>query len=201
MGSNFIFLLLIVACLLALALVVMASRRISKEGLTVSDEKRQHFKRSVEEVQRQQREEREVHAVASVSDDSRVSNIAYSRFGFGRVVELAFDDAIDRVKSMLRVEELTLLKDADVGITLHKKDMPKCRMLTIYDAELAGRAVELEPSLGLLTSTVTIRQDLSDDVHVEFSDPSIHPGLASHPDLHDVAASLKVKLLNALQAV
>jgi len=194
-----IFTLLIAACVLALALVFVTTKRLQKEGLTLTDQsKRQHFKRSVEEVQRQQQEER---AVAGASTELKSGGVAYSRFGFGRVVELAFDDAIDRVKSMLRVEELTLLKDADVVATLHKKDMPKCWMLTIYDAELAGRAVAIEPSLGLLISTVTIRQDLSDDVHVEFSDPSTHPGLASHPDLHEVAASLKVKLLNVLQAV
>lgn len=198
MAGSFIFLLLIVACVLALVLVIVASRRIQKEGLTVSDEKRQHFKRSVEEVQRHQREE---HAVASVTDESKSGAVAYSKFGFGRMVEMAFDDAVDRVKATLRVEELTLLKDADVVTTLHKKDVPKCRMLTIYDAELAGRALEIEPSLGLLISTVTIRQDLSDDIHVEFSDPSLHPGLSSHPDLHAVASSLKVKLLSALQAV
>ena len=201
MGSSYIFLLLIVACVLALALVVLASRRIKKEGLTVSTEKREHFKRSIEDVQRQQQEERAVADVSTVSAESKSGHISFSKFGFGRMVDLPFDDAIDRVKSSLRVEELTLLKDADVVATLHKKDMPKCRMLTIYDSELAGRALEIEPSLGLLTSTVTIRQDLSDDVHVEFSDPSHHPGFTSHPDLHEVASGLKVKLLNALNAV
>lgn len=198
MGHSYIFLLLIVACVLALALVFMASRRIKKEGLTVSGDKRQHFKRSIEDVQRQQREE---HEVANLSEDVKSGAVAYSKFGFGRMVELGFDDAIDRVKATLRIEELALLKDADVVAVLHRKDMPKCRMLTIYDSELSGRALEIEPSLGLLTSTVTIRQDLSDDVHVEFSDPSHHPGLSSHPDLHEVASSLKVKLLSALQAV
>ena len=201
MGSSFIFLLLIVACVLALVLVVMAFRRIQKEGLTVSDEKREHFKRSVEDVQRQQLEAREEHAAANVSDDTSTGAVIYSKFGFGRVIGLDFDAAVDRVKSTLRVEELTLLKDADVVAMLHKKDMPKCRMLTIYHGDLAGRALEIDPSLGLLTSTVTIRQDLSDDVHVEFSDPSHHPGLSSHPDLHEVASSLKVKLLSALQAI
>ena len=201
MGSSFIFLLLVVACVLALILVIMASRRIQKEGLTVTDDKRQHFKRSVEDVQRQQLEAREEYAAANVSDDTSTGAVVYSKFGFGRMVGLGFNDAVDRVKATLRVEELALLKDADVVATLHKKDMPKCRMLTIYHGELAGRALEIEPSIGLLTSTVTIRQDLSDDVHVEFSDPSHHPGLTSHPDLHQVASSLKMKLLSALHAI
>jgi len=201
LGHSFIFLLLIVACVLALVLVIMASRRIQKEGLTVSDDKRQHFKRSVEDVQRQQQEEREEHAIANVSDDTSTGAVIYSKFGFGRVIDLDFDAAVDRVKATLRVEELALLKDADVVATLHKKDLPRCLMLTIYHGELAGRALEIEPSLGLLTTTVTIRQDLSDDVHVEFSDPSHHPGLSSHPDLNQVASSLKVKLLSALHAI
>ncbi len=192
------FLMLIVACVLALVLVIMASRRIQKEGLTVTAEKRQHFKRSVEEVQRQQQQ---AHAVAHASDEIKSGAVVYSKFGFGRLVELPFEAAVDRVKATLRVEELALLKDADVLATLNKKDMPRCRMLTIYHGDLAGRALEVEPSLGLLTSTVTIRQDLSDDVHVEFSDPSHHPGLASHPDLHEVASNLKVKLLSALQTI
>jgi len=200
LGSNILFLLLILACVLTLVLLFLASKRIQKEGLTVGDQSKQHhFKRSVEEVQRQQREE---HAVASVStDDLKSGDVAYSKLGFGRVIELGFDDAMNRLKSTLRVEELALLNDADVVSTLNKKDMPGCRMLTVYHGELAGRALEIEPSLGLLTSTITIRQDLSDDVHIEFSDPSLHPGLSSHPDLHEVVSSLKVKLLSALQAV
>ncbi len=199
MSFSVIMFLLILACALVLVLIVMALKRINEEGLTVSDDaKRQHFKRSIEEVQRQQREE---HAVASVSDETSSRKLAYSRFGFGRVLEMSFDEAVERVSAALRVEEFQLLNDTDVIATLHRKDMPGCRMLVLYHAEMASRVFDIEPSLGLLTVTVTVRQDLSDDVRVEISDPSLHSALASHPDLHEVVANLKVKLLSVLQAI
>ena len=199
MGSNTLFLLLILACVLTLVLLFMASRRIQKEGLTVSDQsKKQHFKRSVEAVQRQQRQEQ---AVANMSDDSGSESVIYSKHGFGKRVEMSVDEAIVRLNKALRIEGFQILNDADVVATLHKKDMPAYRMLTAYHGELAGRALDIEPSIGLVTINATVRQDLSDIIHVEFSDPSLSIGIYNHAGLRELADDLKERVLRILQAI
>jgi len=199
LGSNTVFLLLILACVLTLVLLFMASRRIQKEGLTVNDQaKKHHFKRSVEEVQRQQRQE---HAVANLSEESGSESVSYSKHGFGKTVEMSVDEAIGRLNRALRIEGFQILNDADLKAILHKKDMPPYRMLTAYHGELAARAIDVEPSIGLITIHTTVRQDLSDTVHVEFSDPSLTAGISSHAALGELADDLKSKILRVLQAV
>jgi uncharacterized protein (DUF302 family) len=187
------------ASVLALILVFMALRRIHKEGLTVSEQpKQQHFKRSVEDVQRQQREEQ---AVINMSDDSDSESVVHTKHGFGKKVEMSVDEAVKQLNRLLRVEGCQILSDTDITAVLHKQGMPEYHMLTIYHGELAGRAIDMEPSIGLLASNVIVRRDLSDVVHVEFSDPLLLPGSSSHPDLHEMASDLRAKLLRVLQSI
>ncbi len=187
------------ASVLALVLVVMALRRIHKEGLTVSDQlKQQHFKRSVEDVQRQQREEQ---AVINMSDDSDSESVVHTKHGFGKKVEMSVDEAMKQLNKLLRVEGCQILSDTDIAVLLHKRGMPKYHMFITYHGELASRAIDVDPSIGLLASNIIIRQDLSDTVHVEFSDPLLLPGLSNHTDLHAIASDLRAKLLRVLQAI
>jgi uncharacterized protein (DUF302 family) len=187
------------ATVLALVLVVMALRRIHKEGLTISDQpKQQHFKRSVEEVQRQQREEQ---AVINMSDDSGSESVVQTKHGFGKKVGMSVDEAVKRLSKLLRVEGCQVLSDTDITAVLRKQGMPEYQMLTTYHGELASRAIDMDPSIGLLASNVIVRRDLSDVVHVEFFDPSLLPGSSSHSDLHEMASDLRAKLLRVLQSV
>jgi len=199
LGSNTLFLLLILACVLTLALLFMASRRIQKEGLTVGDQtKKQHFKRSVEEVQRQQKQEQ---AVVNMSGDVSSESVIYTKYGFGKKVEMSVDEAVKAAGKALRLEGFQVLNDTDVVTILHKKEMPQYHMLTTYHAELAGKAIVIEPSIGLVVTHTMIRQDLSDAVHIEFSDPALLMGISNHTALHGLADELKAKLLRVLQAI
>ncbi|MDT8376991.1 MAG: DUF302 domain-containing protein [Mariprofundaceae bacterium] len=190
---------MMLASVLALALVVMALRRIHKEGLTVSDQPRQqHFKRSVEEVQRQQKEER---VVRDMTSDSGRTSVSYTKRGFVKAVELGFDEVMENVNRALRMQGFQILNDTDVMAVLRKKDMPKQRLLLIYHAELAERVFHIDPSIGLIASGVSVRQDLSDTVHIEFSDPSLQQETANHPDLQKITSELREKLMDVLQSV
>jgi uncharacterized protein (DUF302 family) len=197
LGSNTFFLLFMLASVLALVLVFMALRRIHKEGLTVSDQPK-HFKRSVEDVQRQQKEER---VVRDMTSDSGSTNVSYTKRGFVKTEEMGFDEVMENVSRALRMQGFQILNDTDVMAVLRKKDMPKCRLLLIYHAELAERVFHIDPSIGLIASGVSVRQDFSDTVHIEFSDPSLQQETASHPDLHKITSELREKLMDVLQAV
>ena len=187
------------ATVLALVLVVMALRRIHKEGLTISDQpKQQHFKRSVEDVQRQQREEQ---VVRDMTSDTGSTNVSYTKRGFVKNVEVGFDEVMENVSRALRMAGFQMLNDTDVMAVLQKKDVPKYRLLLIYHAELAEQVFSIDPSIGLIASGVSIRQDLSDTVHIEFSDPSLQQETAKHPDLQKITSELREKLMDVLQAV
>ncbi|MCF7821129.1 MAG: DUF302 domain-containing protein [Mariprofundaceae bacterium] len=189
---------MLLASVLALALVVMALRRIHKEGLTVSDQpKHQHFKRSVEDVYRQQKEEQ---AVRDMTSDTGSTNVSYTKRGFIKNVDMGFDEVMENVSRALRMQGFHILNDTDVMAVLRKKDAPKQRLLLIYHAELAERAFHIDPSIGLIASGVSVRQDLSDTVHIEFSDPSLQQETAGQPDLQKITSELRGKLLDVLQA-
>ena len=199
MGSNTFFLLLVLASVLALALVVMSLRRIQKEGLTVSEKpKQQHFKRSVEEVHRQQKEER---VVRDMTSDTGSTNVSYTKRGFVKNVEVGFDEVMANVSRALRLAGFQILNDTDVMEVLRKKDVPKYHLLLIYHVELAERVFTVDPTIGLIASGVSVRQDLSDTVHIEFSDPSLQQETTNHPDLLKITSELREKLMDVLQAV
>jgi len=199
LGSNTFFLLLVLASVLALALVVMSLRRIQKEGLTVSEKpKQQHFKRSVEEVHRQQKEER---VVRDMTSDTGSTNVSYTKRGFVKNVEVGFDEVMANVSRALRLAGFQILNDTDVMEVLRKKDVPKYHLLLIYHVELAERVFTVDPTIGLIASGVSVRQDLSDTVHIEFSDPSLQQETANHPDLLKITSELREKLMDVLQAV
>ena len=190
---------MMLASVLALILVVMALRRIHKEGLTVNDQPRhQHFKRSVEDVQRQQREE---HAVRDMASDTGSTNVSYTKRGFVKNVENGFDEVMENVSRALRLAGFQILNDTDVMAVLRKKDAPKYRLLLIYHVGLAEQVFSIDPTIGLIASGISVRQDLSGTVHIEFSDPSLQQETANHPDLQKITSELRAKLMDVLQAV
>lgn len=164
------FIMLITACLLVLALVIMALMRINKEGLTLSAPAEQkHFVRSVEDVKR--RHEQELVATSLTEDHSVAGEMVYTRHGFGRAVELEFDKAVERVQASLQQEKLRIKEDMDINQLLKRGEEPPYHVISFYHRKLAAAAVAADPSIGLLLFSAVVRRDYSDIVHVEFSDP------------------------------
>jgi len=127
------------------------------------------------------------------------------RYGFGKQVEMTFDDAIEQIIDALQTEGFGVLSDIDVAATLKKKldeDMPPYRILGACNPPLAHRALVNEPSIGLLLPcNVVVRQDAGGTVHLEMMDPAAVLELVGNPDVNDLAVEVRNRLQRALAAV
>jgi len=129
----------------------------------------------------------------------------YIKYGFGKTVELTFDQAVERVTQALQGEGFGVLADIDVAAAMKKKlnqDMPPYRILGACNPPLAHRALTAEPSIGLLLPcNVVVRQDDAGKVHVEFMDPNAVLDLVNKPDISQLAGEVRQRLERVMQAL
>ena len=128
-----------------------------------------------------------------------------NRYGFGKVVTLSFDKAVERVTAELQKEGFGVLTEIDVAGTLKKKldhDMPPYRILGACNPPLAKRAVTAEPSIGLLLPcNVVVRQDTAGAVHVEFMDPGMMSQMTDNTQVAELGAEVQQKMRKVMDAL
>lgn len=126
------------------------------------------------------------------------------RIGFGRTVPLPFDQAIERVTEALGKEGFGVLTQIDVTATLKAKlgvDFPAYRILGACNPQLAHRALQAEPQVGLLLPcNVVVREDQG-SVRVEFMDPNAVLAMTDHPAVHEIAGQAKERLQRVCDAL
>ena len=128
-----------------------------------------------------------------------------NRYGFGKVVDLGFDEAISRVTAELQKEGFGILTEIDVAGTLKKKldfDMPPYRILGACNPPFAKRAVTVEPTIGLLMPcNVVVRQDASGRVNVEFMDPGLMSQMTENSEIGALGAEVRQKMRKVMAAI
>lgn len=128
-----------------------------------------------------------------------------SEFGFGKVVDLAFDEAIDSVTAKLADEGFGVLSDIDVAAKMKEKldkDMPRYRILGACNPALAFQAISAVDDIGLLLPcNVLVREDGDGMVHVDFMDPVSVMSLVKDPGVEPLANDVKGRLLRVLDAL
>jgi len=126
-------------------------------------------------------------------------------FGFGKEIELSFDDAINKVTDVLKDEGFGVLSDIDVSAKMKEKlneDMPRYRILGACNPALAFQAISAVDDIGLLLPcNVLVREDAEGKVHVDFMDPASVLSLVDHPGIEPLAAEVKAKLERACDAL
>jgi uncharacterized protein (DUF302 family) len=125
-------------------------------------------------------------------------------YGFGRTVACDFATALTRVTEELAKQGFGVLTEIDVQATLKKKldqDVPAYRILGACNPQFAHRALELEPTIGLLLPcNVVVRQDAA-GVQVEFMDPALMVKLVDRPEVHAIAAEVRERLQKVMAAL
>jgi uncharacterized protein (DUF302 family) len=119
-------------------------------------------------------------------------------FGFGKQVDLSFDDAIDKVTHALKDEGFGVLSDIDVAAKMKEKldaDMPPYRILGACNPPLAMQAIAAVEDIGLLLPcNVLVREDKDGKVHVDFMDPESVLSLVGDPAVKPLASEVKQRL-------
>lgn len=128
-----------------------------------------------------------------------------TNFGFGKPVDLGFDEAIETVTEELGKEGFGVLTEIDVAATMKKKldeDMRPYRILGACNPVLAHQAVSAVPEIGLLLPcNVLVREEESGQVRVSFMDPESVLSLVDHPGVVPLAAEVKRKLQRVMEAL
>ena len=128
-----------------------------------------------------------------------------TKFGFGKAVDLGFEEAVETVTEELGKEGFGVLTEIDVQATLKKKlgeDMRPYKILGACNPPLAHQAVSAVPEIGLLLPcNVLVREDDEGKVRVSFMDPGAVLGLVDNPDVEPLAAQVKERLERVLAAL
>ena len=128
-----------------------------------------------------------------------------NRYGFGRTVALPFDAALERTTAALAAEGFGVLTEIDVQATLKKKldlDRPRQRILGACNPPFAAKALDAEPSIGLLMPcNVVVREDDEGRVHVEMLDPIALFELTGRADVEPPTHEVRTRLDRALAAI
>ena len=126
-------------------------------------------------------------------------------YGFNVQVSCGFDEAVGRVTDELKKEGFGVLSVIDVAATLKERlgvDRPPYVILGACNPQLAHRALEAEPEIGLLLPcNVTVREAQDQTVIVGFMDPAAVLRLVESDRIDELAAEVRARLQRVRDAL
>ncbi|MFZ5850104.1 MAG: DUF302 domain-containing protein [Actinomycetota bacterium] len=125
---------------------------------------------------------------------------------YGRTVavDLPFDEAVARTREALAGQGFGVLTEIDVQATLRAKlgeEVPEQLILGACNPQLAHRALQVEPDIGLLLPcNVVVRRD-GERTLVQALDPQVMVSVPGNPALAPIAEDAGRRLDAALAAL
>jgi uncharacterized protein (DUF302 family) len=125
--------------------------------------------------------------------------------GFGVVLDVPLDEAIELTKAALKEEGFGVLTSIDVKATLKEKIDEEFEPYVILGAcnpRLAFRGLSAAPDLGLLLPCNVTVHEIAGGTRVTFIDPHMMLGVAPPaPELESVAIEAAIKLRRVAAAL
>jgi len=118
-------------------------------------------------------------------------------YGFGTTLNVSYEEAIPRVKEALKAEGFGVLTEIDVRQTLREKlgaEMEPYIILGACNPQLAHRALEQEPDIGLLLPCTVVVRSLGQGSRVDIADPEAMLGMVGNKQLHPIGEEAKQRL-------
>jgi uncharacterized protein (DUF302 family) len=117
---------------------------------------------------------------------------------FSKILDVPFDEAVERVKAELKKEGFGVLTEIDVRKTLKEKmnvDFRNCRILGACNPPYAYKALLAEDKIGLmLPCNVIIQETAGGRVEVAAIDPVASMQAIQNPALEPVGLAVRAKL-------
>lgn len=125
---------------------------------------------------------------------------------YGMTLTLArpFEDAVAAVRGALAEQGFGIVSEIDMQQTLRTKlgvEIDRNLILGACNPGFAHRALQAEPSIGLLLPCNVVVRSTEAGTVVEMIDPQIMVDLAENPEMRQVAGEVAEKLAAALESL
>ena len=122
---------------------------------------------------------------------------------FNKVVDMTFDEAIDKVTEELKKEGFGVLTEIDVKEALKKKldvDFRKYRILGACNPQYAYKALQAEDKIGTMLPCNVIVQETEDGkVEIAAIDPVASMQSVQNESLGEIATIIRAKLKQVIE--
>lgn len=121
----------------------------------------------------------------------------HSTYTLSTTTDLAFDDAVARVRDELATEGFGILCEIDVQATLQQKlgvEREPYKILGACNPPLAHRALEAEPELGVLLPCNVIVHAEQGHTHVDAVDAERMLSIVDNEQLSSIASEVRRRL-------
>ena len=123
-------------------------------------------------------------------------------YGFGKHVNLSYEEAVERTKAALKIQGFGVLTEIDVKKTMKEKldaDFQPYVILGACNPPLAHKALTNEPEIGLLLPCNVVVHQEGEGSRVMVMDPEAALGIVQNEALEEVAREAKSRLQKALE--
>lgn len=126
------------------------------------------------------------------------------KYGISKVVNLSYEEAVNKITEELKKEGFGVLTTIDVKETLKKKldvDFDKYIILGACNPPFAYRALQAEYDLGLILPCNVVVYEKDGKVTVSAFDPMVMAKIIDNPKLEEIAVEVRKKLERVIQNV
>ena len=126
------------------------------------------------------------------------------QYGFSKVVDMSYEQAIEKVTAELKKEGFGVLTTIDVKETLKQKinvDFKKYVILGACNPPIAHKALQEEEELGLLLPCNVIVYEKENRTVVSIFDPMVMTWIIENDNMKPIATEVREKLQRVLKAI